>query len=354
MENKPAKPRYEYVDLMKGVCIILVVIQHLVGQCAVNPPWLTTFRMPLYFMLSGLFFSTYGSLRTFLIKKFNSLLVPFFFTWILCWIHIRLHYEHPENFEILRYNVAIWFLIALFEVGLLFYFIYQLPKEWMKALVSLLISIGGYMMHQWDIHLPLYLDAAMSATVFYYIGPLIRRFHLLEPHSRRTTLLCAAVSILVFGTLAYLYPTSLLDLRLNRIFTPYPVFLLSAVSGTAAVFFLCKLIRRIPLVSYWGRYSIITLCSHIFIYKLLNEYGALEALRQTFGIDAQLWAEWKLGPWIGVVSVFFLTLPLIWLLIRHIPFLCSQMPLLDPKSGKIYKSPRTLLRIFLKGKRADD
>ncbi len=354
METKPGKPRYEYVDLMKGVCIILVVIQHLVGQCAVNPPWLTTFRMPLYFMLSGLFFSTYGSLRTFLIKKFNSLLVPFFFTWILCWVHIHLHYDHPERFDILKYNVAIWFLIALFEVGLLFFFIYQLPKEWMKALASLLISIAGYLLHLWDIHPPLYIDAAMSATVFYYIGPLIRRFHLLEPHGRLANLAGAAISILVFGTLAYAYPTSLLDLRLNRIFTPYPVFLLSAVSGTAAVFFICKTIRHIPLVSYWGRYSIITLCSHIFVYRMLNEYGVMEHLRLLLGIDPQLWTDWKLGPWIGVVSVFFLTLPLTWLLVRHIPFLCSQMPLLDPKSGKLYKTPRDFLRILIKGKRADD
>ena len=131
--------------------------------------------------------------------------------------------------------------------------------------------------------------------------------------------------------------------------TPIRLFMQLSRSNPEAI-----LLESAEVDGRWGRYSIITLCSHIFIYKLLNEYGLLEALRQTFGIDAQLWAEWKLGPWIGVVSVFFLTLPLIWLLIRHIPFLCSQMPLLDPKSGKLYKSPRTLLRIFLKGKRADD
>ncbi len=348
------KKRYEFIDLVKGVCIILVVIQHLVGQCVVNPPWLTTFRMPLYFMLSGIFFSNYGSFKVFLLKKVNSLLVPFGAMWLLCVGYIYIHYPKPEIIDPLKFNVAIWFLIALFEVGIVYYFISLIPKEWIRFIVVLVISVGGYLLQEFKIDLPWYLDSAMTATVFYYFGPFVRRMGLLEERNRRMDLIYACGSLAIFIGLAAFYPDKLLDLRLNRIYTPYPVFLMSAVSGTATVFFFCKIIKRIPLISYWGHYSIITLCSHIFIYRLLQNWGVLKTLQGWLGISNQYWYNEKVGAWVGVVLVFFITIPLIWVLIRHVPFLCSQMPLIDPKTMRLYKSPREMLRIFVKGTRKGD
>lgn len=53
-----ATQRIDFIDLAKGVCIFLVVI----GHCGVpiNIPGFEIVRMPLYFILSGLFFKDYG------------------------------------------------------------------------------------------------------------------------------------------------------------------------------------------------------------------------------------------------------------------------------------------------------
>ncbi len=347
--------RYEFIDLMKGFCIILVVIQHLVGQCLINPPWMTSFRMPLYFMLSGLFFSNYGaSFRIFLIKKFNTLLVPFGIMWLLAVSYIYWHYPNPARIDVIKFNVAIWFLIALFEVGVLYFFISLIPKEWIKMGVVLLLSVTGYLLHEFYITLPYYLDSSLSALIFYYLGTWIRKTDLLEDTGPKRDWICAGASLVVFLGFAFFYPDKVLDLRLNRINTPYPVYLLAAVAGTATIFFCCKRVKRIPLISYWGHYSIITLCTHIFIYRLLQNWGVLKAIKAWFHIDNQLWYQGKLGASIGVVLVFFITVPLIWVLIRHVPFLCSQMPLIDPKTLRLYKSPRTFLRIIVKGRRHGD
>lgn len=59
------KPRIEFIDLAKGICIILVVIFHF----DVDIPLLRPMRMPLYFILSGLFFKDYGGFINFLTKK---------------------------------------------------------------------------------------------------------------------------------------------------------------------------------------------------------------------------------------------------------------------------------------------
>ena len=50
--------RIDFIDLAKGVCILLVVV----GHCGapIDIPGYEIVRMPLYFILSGLFFKEYG------------------------------------------------------------------------------------------------------------------------------------------------------------------------------------------------------------------------------------------------------------------------------------------------------
>ncbi len=61
--------RIEWIDLAKGICIILVVMLHARVDIGFS---LSHFRMPLYFVLSGLFFKTYGNFKGFIIKKIIS------------------------------------------------------------------------------------------------------------------------------------------------------------------------------------------------------------------------------------------------------------------------------------------
>ena len=76
------KKRIEYIDLMKGFCITLVVYHHAVGYFGVEiiDKVLHNFRMPLYFFLAGMFFKRYSCFTEFLIRKTNRILIPYFFS----------------------------------------------------------------------------------------------------------------------------------------------------------------------------------------------------------------------------------------------------------------------------------
>ena len=55
--------RMEFLDLAKGICIILVVAFHMTKFYHLDMPaanFFKSFRLPLYFFLSGLFFKTYS------------------------------------------------------------------------------------------------------------------------------------------------------------------------------------------------------------------------------------------------------------------------------------------------------
>ncbi len=74
--------RIDYVDLAKGICIMLVVYNHVCKLYHHTDDILViqgSFRMPLYFILSGLFFKEYSGFSSFAKRKVNNLIVPFFF-----------------------------------------------------------------------------------------------------------------------------------------------------------------------------------------------------------------------------------------------------------------------------------
>ena len=85
------KQRIVWIDTAKGICIILVVLYHSLIHTHADfllrntnvENFLSAFRMPLYFALSGIFFKTYSSFSNFVIRKINKLIVPFLFFYIL-------------------------------------------------------------------------------------------------------------------------------------------------------------------------------------------------------------------------------------------------------------------------------
>ena len=141
-ENPIAKnPRIEYIDLAKGICITLVVMLHLSFLGGVKfsvEYYLQTFRMPLYYFLSGCFFKAYGGFWDFVKRKTNKLLIPFFFFYffISC-LTPRLVYDFwgidweplewsqfPTAFYYGKYPLgALWFLYCLFRINIVFYLI---------------------------------------------------------------------------------------------------------------------------------------------------------------------------------------------------------------------------------------
>ena len=84
------KQRIEYIDFMKGLCILLIVGRHVLPELYGDfDSMLTSFRVPMYYFLSGLFFKTYSGFPDFARRKVNNILVPFVFFYLLaCGLHM--------------------------------------------------------------------------------------------------------------------------------------------------------------------------------------------------------------------------------------------------------------------------
>lgn len=126
--------RIDFIDKIKGVCIILVIYSHILGDLFEGLRFIFCFHMPIFFCLSGLFFKPYTCYKEFLRKKVNALLVPFVFFYIISYslfFFKKMMFGSIQNFSVLdffsgeqMFNISLWFLLSLFIMSNIMYVIY--------------------------------------------------------------------------------------------------------------------------------------------------------------------------------------------------------------------------------------
>ena len=278
--------RIQFIDLAKGLCITLVVLYHINVRFDLYPDLfilLSTFRMPLYFLLSGLFFKEYENFLGFLKRKTNKLLIPFLFFYLITSFLLPnlLHllgwtldkteslgvsglwaFLNKEQFS----NGPIWFLWCLFVLNIMFYVIFLFSKLFGKyflcilVLTSCIMGCLGMVLSVNHINLPAFIDTALTSTPFFCVGYILRKHtKILYPNSTDKYLLVFVIACFV---ISYLIGGGNCSYKGNH-FGISPLFVyISGLSGTLGIIFLAKYLEDIPFFSYWGRYSIMILLTH--------------------------------------------------------------------------------------------
>lgn len=184
------KQRIEWIDIAKGLGIILVIAGHTIALRYSS--WLYAFHMPLFFFLSGLVYSQrkYDNYGLFFGVKAKQILFPwsifFLIALVVCliippWreglsIHqilIELYTANSNNIQ----NSSIWYLVCMFVTLNLFYFVDKVKRTrliiaifiifaimvlWIKKI--LLLSEGFVALPEG--RLPFKMDSALLALVF--------------------------------------------------------------------------------------------------------------------------------------------------------------------------------------------
>lgn len=276
--------RIAFIDLAKGMCIILVILTHVVTE-TFHIPGLIHLRMPLYFVLSGLFFKSYDGFSIFVKRKINKLIIPFLFFYVLGYVAFRFgktmrpdlgnYGGITEIFYSHRYfNNPIWFLLCLFWDNVYFWIISAfIPREWFRALIVLLCGAIGYAIG--EAHY-IYTVSALTSLPFFYFGYLLRKTSILRGPGSVKTLIWGGVSLCVSVCLAILLGLEGVEFYCNVFHDNLIISFIISIGCVVGTLLICKNIGWIPIVSYCGRYSIIILCIHYPIKTMLRpllEYG---------------------------------------------------------------------------------
>lgn len=282
-------------DIMKGICVLLMILCHIVGHCY---PIVYSFHMPLFFILAGYFVKdTTFSLKNFgVFTKKNAirLLVPYFVTMFLLsvwglWqamakedINLFLRPllsmfwmgadELPTQFGIISVN-ALWFIIALFWTRTFFYLIlwsfqrieYRYRDFIVVVICGVMTMFASYLKTYMDISpTPLSLLQGMNAMLFYSIGWYVKR-HKLSPLLIILSIICWPLAI-YFGKID----------MFGCYYKIFPIDILGACGATWLLYKLCSCLAKLlemkrkvwqlPICFFdWaGINSLLILCVHEF------------------------------------------------------------------------------------------
>lgn len=171
------------VDILKGIAIISVIFGHIASPIG---SFIYSWRMPLFFFISGFFIKTDESVKTFFIKNFKRILIFFFIFTIVGFLvtYFRNIFQGREHESILQglagifywmdmghlnnYGFVLWFLPALFWGKFINLILLKYLKN--KIIIgAFIVSIFSLVLST-QIKLPFALDIGILASLWIYIG----------------------------------------------------------------------------------------------------------------------------------------------------------------------------------------
>jgi acyltransferase len=291
--------RIDYIDFLKGFLLMCICLSHfgylpLLIKYIIQPTG--DIYIPTFFLISGFLYKEKIIFKSFLIRKFKSLFVPYIFFFfifnVLDWnIYLKTIETLSRNLNSLikaegpQKASPIWFIIRLFEVNLLYYLITLISSKIHIRYISILLcSVIGYLMYKYSIRPPLGLDVVLSSILFFGIGHLGKNY-LIEIELKLNKQVWYIHLIIIF----ILFSISIISksfnqegiLAQNKI-NNYFLFYLAAISGGVALLSFCHFICRKfirneiyrPIFTYFKYISengLIILGTHVYFIIISNQ-----------------------------------------------------------------------------------
>lgn len=328
------KIRITWLDTCKGIGILLVII----GHTPIDPALrgiIYGFHMPLFFFISGFFFSIKdGGIREFITSRVKYLLVPYFIFSIITFGIVVYIFKQPFTLGNLisetiisqrnniSFNQPMWFLTSLFTIEIIFYVFYRLFKN--KYVITLIVIIIAFFatfklsaLSGGNI-LPWSIDQSLYYLLFFALGSLIKRLGIFKGNLMKSPLfiILAAIYILIL-----ISPESYHKLwgwlNLPAALSIYFSQAILALLGIAFVIYLSQFLANLKFLNYLGRNSLILMALHVPLgFNLYNKWikGKLGLTIENLNI---------FGLAVTISTVFFL-LPVAFFINKYLPFIMGR------------------------------
>lgn len=177
------KDRIEWIDLAKGMSIILVAYGHMgIAGIPILGEWLSSFRMPFFFLVSGLLFnaSKYPTLTSFIKRRWATLIRPFFLFSAL--VLAGYWFLEPDTIidrieSVVRNGwggYALWFIPVLLGTEICYYLIcHYCDKDWKRIALMIPLALAGYACYKSGIPNPWNVCFILTSTLFYGMGNML-------------------------------------------------------------------------------------------------------------------------------------------------------------------------------------
>lgn len=246
MEKYKTK-RIEWIDIAKGIGILLVILGHSVKFGGTFHNLIFSFHMPLFFVLSGITYRQKDN-KTFICKKFKTLIIPYV---VFCIIGFALSIIIPSWRNGLSIKTVIkdiyltnpsaanvssvWFLVCLFWVEIIFNFIQKYNKNIQYIIIGVCLIFGFIYSNMTNImnflpegRLPFNMDTSLIALTFFAMGVWLKKIIT----DKKLFLVSCVLFVISFALNGRV---NLHGLTFNNLL----LYLIESISGTVILIFIC-------------------------------------------------------------------------------------------------------------------
>ena len=273
--------RLDYIDISKGICILLIMLGHCTAGTALRDNsliirWIYSYHVMSFFVISGFVIEHIHEderpFRKIIISNFKGIMIPYY-VFQLCYIilHAIKHNERVDWLHILHllhsdYQYATWFLLTLFFAKITYITIKKV-KFLPHFFIAMLFCIG-MIMPSFGIDLPfpfgyvykLFVRFAFAVGLM-YLGSVLYRFKQhFQDYRIMVIALAASLAIGIFngGTSAF-----------EMIYGNPILYVFSIIAGTVFVLCLSSHIES-KVLSFYGKNSLIPMGTHELILMFLK------------------------------------------------------------------------------------
>ena len=276
------KKREEYIDISRGLVILLMLLGHS-GAPKLLTQLIYAFHMPFFFILSGYLYDpekweARGS-KALIKTKFKAYMIPYF---VLCMINIAMEvinaFINNVPKKVIIYNIArslfwnmysystrarmgtstpLWFLPCIFLSTIFVYLIFKLKKaEYRLAVISLawLVNIGLNILKV-DL-LPWHIGIALIGASFMVAGVYIKKYSFRLDQLRGGFMMPLLFVIYVVCALE----NSKTDMNLGN-YGKYPMlFIIGSIAMTVCILWFFKnYVTKCAVLKFFGQNTIIAM-----------------------------------------------------------------------------------------------
>lgn len=248
--------RIEYLDIIRGIGIILMVIGH-VGFGTFISKYIHAFNMPLFMIISGYLFNKEKNPRYmgYIKKKAKGLLIPYIWLGLFHYLVWVVVIGIPQNLDLIVYFTnlfgvntsgempiagALWFLTCLFFIELLFFWLVNSVQNKLGLTsIVLVFSISGFIISKY-IRLPFAVDVSMVGLAFFYVGYLAKENSIRMYVRKVGNMNGKSTTLLLMLNTIFIFVNDYVNMRTAE-YNFLVLFYFNAVVGTIVFWNICKL-----------------------------------------------------------------------------------------------------------------
>lgn len=350
--------RLDYLDMAKGIGIFFVALGHMEDIATGTRVWISSFHMPLFFIISGILMAVKDEpskdLRETVGKRLRGIIIPYLWFSLSYFIIDIGNLNIVHNIDLHTFIVdtissatfygmsVLWFLPALFLASAGFLFLKKRLPDRITAPLLIVIAIvvyviklrfeGLYAAYESSLLITslinivyIFLRAAVAQSFVgygYYARKLFDRYCTGEGKvsgfaSSRIGAFISGILLLAANVFLALQ-NGCADLR-NIILNNVAIYYAAAFLGCFGIIQICRALPVSRIITYFGRNSIIVMACHI------NYYILYAGIKLAWFVDSyNRHAKHYVFVAVTMITVFVLSAAVIEVINRWFPFVLGK------------------------------